>query len=454
MLRRFCLTLFMLSFGLVFADEMPHLSISFADAAELAVAFSPQLKQARLQYNLKEGMWKWGLRAFIPRIGLTVSENDRVQQIGGDSFIKNYNLSIEQLVFDGGRTSINRNLEKMELELAQSEIDKMASDIAEAAIAAYRNVLVSRAVYDIRKSALVVLEEQRRILSHEIELGLALPADLSNADVNIADAQIELFSIKLDLIELEQQFADLLGLNYLPELTEKISIYQPVSVPQPGAAGIMALEMNRDLKDAQYSIQKKQAEIKYASRSWLPNLLITGGFGLRGQNYPLTNYVWSIALSVDFTGSWGQNRFSASRGGESPDTDTASVQNSVGLSPDPSINFNKSQLKLSLNYELENYKLISEQVRRMAERAVEKCKLADEKRRLAIKAAELTVQRCALEELRLNLGQITRVQLMEALLDKTQKEVNLIQAAAALMEAERELEKILNLKPGELARRF
>jgi len=444
----------MLSAAFLSAEESPRRSITFSDAAELAVSFSPQLRQARLQYNLKEGMWKWGLRAFIPRLGLSVSENDRVQQYGADSFLKNYNLSLEQLVFDGGRTSINRKLEKMDLELAQSEIEKMTANIEESAISAYRNVLVSREIYEIRKSALVVLEEQRRILKHEVELGLALAADLANADINIADAQIELFSIKLDLIEMEQQFADLLGLDSLPELTEKIVIYKPVSTPKPKDAGAMALEQNGDLKEAQYSIQKKQAELKYASRSWLPNLLITGGFGLRGQRYPLTNYVWSVALSVDFTGSWGQNRFNFTRGGESPDADTASVQNNAGFSPDPSIHFNKSQLKLALNYELENFKLISEQVRRMAERAVEKCKLADEKRLLAVKAVELTEDRCALETLRLNLGQITRVELMEALLDKTQKEVAMIQAAAALMEAERELEKILNLKPGELARRF
>ncbi|MDR2730754.1 MAG: TolC family protein [Treponema sp.] len=421
------------------------------DAAELAVAFSPQLKQVKAQYGLKEGMWKWSLRSFIPRIGLNVSENDRLQKIGADSFIKNYELSVEQLIFDGGRTSINQKLESIELKLSLSEIEKIASNVAESAISAYRNVLVSRAIYGIRESALVVLEEQHRILSHEVKLGLALPSDLSNADINLADARNDLFSIKLDLIEMEQQFADMLGLYSLPVLSEKIIIYQPVSIPQPETARILALEQNRELNEARYSIQKKQMEIKYSSISWLPNLHLMGGLGLRGHQYPLTSYTWSIGLSVDFSGAWLQNKFNALLGKELFNTNTAAVQNGAGFLPEPQIKFNKLQLKLALEYELENFKLISEQVKRMAERAVERYKLADEKLQLAAKTVEFTEQRCTLEKLRLDLGQITRLQLMEALAEKTQKEVAMIQAAASLMETERELERILSLKPGELA---
>jgi hypothetical protein len=82
---------------------------------------------------------------------------------------------------------------------------------------------------------------------------------------------------------------------------------------------------------------------------------------------------------------------------------------------------------------------------------VEKCTLTEQKRILALNAAELAVERCRLEGLRLELGQITRLKLMEALIEQTQKEITVVEAATALLEAERELERFLDLRPGELA---
>jgi len=40
---------------------------------------------------------------------------------------------------------------------------------------------------------------------------------------------------------------------------------------------------------------------------------------------------------------------------------------------------------------------------------------------------------------------------MEKLIEQTQREIAAIEAATALLEAERELERFLDLKPGELA---
>jgi hypothetical protein len=40
---------------------------------------------------------------------------------------------------------------------------------------------------------------------------------------------------------------------------------------------------------------------------------------------------------------------------------------------------------------------------------------------------------------------------METLIEQTQREISAVQAAISLLEAERELERFLDLRPGELA---
>jgi outer membrane protein TolC len=211
-------------------------TLTFAEAAELAVASSAELKHARSSQVLTEKAWNWGLRSYFPYFNLIISENDRLQQLGSDSFIKNYGINIDQLLWDGGRTRMSRNIEKMELNLSSSKRDRMALEIAESAIGAYRNILSSRSILEIKKSSLTVLEEQRRILNEEVRLGLALPLDLANADINLADAKIGIYSLQLDLREMERQFAELLGLEALPILTEKVDIYRSINFPDAAVA--------------------------------------------------------------------------------------------------------------------------------------------------------------------------------------------------------------------------
>jgi len=425
-------------------------ALTFAEAADMAIASSADLRHAYASQALMEKAWRWGIRSYFPRLSLSFSENDRLQQIGPDSFMKNYGLNLDQLIWDGGRTRMSRKLERTELNLSSARLERTASEIAESGIAAYRNVLSSRAILEIRMKALVVLEEQRRILNEEVQLGLALPVDLANADINLADAKLNIYSLQLDLTEMERQFIELLGLDALPVLTEEVDINRSITLPVAAAAAALARERNPDLIEARFSITKKQAEVKYVSSSWIPTLRLAGNFGLSGQRYPLTHYNWSLGINIEFSGPWFQNRSGAQAGWEPPYDRTAMTQNSFTPLPDPAAAIGKKQAKLALALEQEKYNTTLERIGRIAATAIEKCALAEQKRILSLEAIKLGAERCRIEEIRLNLGQITRLKLMETLIEQTQREIAAIEAATALLEAERELERFLDLRPGEL----
>jgi outer membrane protein TolC len=432
------------------AVDQDSRSLNFAAAADLAVASSADLRSAYASQGLKEGAWILGLRAYLPRLGLTFSENDRLQKIGPDSFLKNYGINVDQLLWDGGRTSLSRRLERMELNLSNSQLRRMTSDIAEAALAAYRNVLSSRAVLAIREAALQTIREQRRILAQEVVLGLALPLDLTEADISLAEAEIQVHTLRFDLAEMEKQFAELLGLDSLPVLEESVNIRRSAVLPDPARAAALAGERNPELEAARFSIAKKEGELKYVSRSWIPAVRLSGGFGLSGQSYPLTRSNWSLGLSIEFSQPWFQNSLGVQTGGEPPHDRTAMLQNNFSPAPDPAAGLSRHQAELALALEKEKYRLAFERTGRAAARSVEKCLLADQKRSLAVDAIGLAAERYRVEEVRRGLGQITRLDLMEKFIEYTQKEIAAVEAAAALLEAERELERLLDLAPAEL----
>jgi outer membrane protein TolC len=426
-------------------------SLGFAEAADLALAASADLRNARASQRLREGAWALGLRAYFPKLSLSVSENDRLQKIGPDSFIKNYGINLDQLLWDGGRTSMSRKLEKMELNLSYSRLGRQAADITDSALAAYRGVLSARAMLGIRETALESLIEQRRILGEEAGMGRALPVDLARADLSLAEARLELAALKSELAEMETRFAELLGLEFLPELEEAVDINRVTAVPSASAAGSLAEERNPELAEARFSIVKKQGELKYISRSWIPAFRLSGNFGLSGQNYPLTRQSWSVGISIEFSSPWFQNTFGFQTGWEPPHDRSALLQNGFSPLPDPAAGLSRHQAALALSLEREKYQAAFEQTGRAARRGVDNCVLAERKRSLAVEAAALAAERCRIEELRLSLGQITRIDLMESLVELSQKEIAAVQAAVVLLETERELERLLDLRPGELA---
>jgi outer membrane protein TolC len=425
--------------------------LTFAVAADLAAGASHELRGEYAMKAIREGAWILGIRAYLPQLTMTVSEDDRLSRIGSDAFLKNYGLSLDQLLWDGGRTSMSRKLEKMELTLLGARLERMAADIGEAAVAAYRSVLSSRAALEIREAALESLREQLRLLAREVELGLALPVDLSEAEINVAEAALELQSLKIELEEGERQFAEILGLEKLPALEEKVDINRKTALPPAAAARSLAEQRNPDLAEARYGITKKQGELKYTSLSWIPVVRLSGSFGLTGQRYPLTRHNWSVGINIEFSGPWFQNTLGAAAGWEPPYDRTARLQNSLSPLPDPAGALGKHQAELALSLEKAKYALTFERTGRAVLWAVERCGMGDRQRSLAVEALALAADRYRLEEFRLGLGRITRLELMEARLEYAQKEIAAVDAAAALLAAERELERLLDLRPGELA---
>ena len=424
--------------------------ISFAEAAAMAIEASDDLRNEYASKALREGAWKWGIRAYLPRFSISASEDDRLSKTSSDSFLKSYSVNAEQLLWDGGRLSLSRKMERAELDLAGNKLKQAASDIGEAVVSGYRELLLARSILEIREKTCEFLDQQRLILQREVELGLCRPTDLIEADIKAALAELDSLSLSMDLEEAEWKLADSLGLKELPALSERIDTRRSPSLPNPAAAVALAESQNQELAAFRFSIEKRQAELKAARLSWIPSFRLTGSFGLNGRRYPLSRYSWSVGLVIDFSSPWLSGNMSASAGGDPPFDRNARLQQTAVPLPEPAAVFSIRSAKLALNYERSKYQTALKEVRSAAERGVKICELLDKKRLLAAEALELEGERFRLAELKLSLGEITCIELMEIRLDYEKREASLAEAAASLLQAERQLERLLNLEPGKL----
>jgi outer membrane protein TolC len=424
--------------------------LSFDDAARLAVAASDELRGEYAMQAMREEAWVLGRRVYFPRLSIGASEDDRLSAVGADSFLKNYSLSVEQLVWDGGRTRLGRRLERMDIALAGAKLERAAADIAESALSVYREVLYARAVLVIQEAALESLAEQRLLIAKEVELGLVLAADLAEADITLGEGRLELESMKMDLAESERRFAEILGLDELPFLAEGIDTGRKPLFPSVPAVRSMAEARNPELAEERHAILRRQEELKYAVLSWLPAMSLTGSFGLSGRRYPLTRQTWSVGININFSAPWFRGTLAGSAGWEPPHDRTARLQGSADPLPEPASIMSRRQAELALSLARRKYTLAFERLGRSAEQGVERCLMADRRRELAEESRKLARERYGLAELRRELGQLTRIELMEERIEYSRKETAAVEAAMALLAAERELERLMGLRPGEL----
>jgi outer membrane protein TolC len=425
--------------------------ISFSDAARMAVESSDELKNEYAMQAIREGTWQLGLRVYLPSLTVSAAEDDRLSQISSDSFQKTYTVNLEQFLWDGGRTSTNRAIEKAELAIMTTELGRQSVSVADAALSSYRSVLSARAMLDIREAALESLTEQRRILAEEVNRGLALAVDLLEADISVSEANIEILSLRIELEEAEQQLAESLGVDSLPPLAEKVDIYRTPVLPPKGSVHSVAQARNSELITARHTIAKRQVEARYAALSWIPTLSLAAGVSLTGTKYPLTRANWSVGLTLDFSSPWFSSSIRSSAGWEPPHDRTAGLQGSLTPVPDPASGLSAKNTELALNLERVKYEQTFKRTGRNAEIALETCYFTEQKRELAVESLKLSADRLRLTELRLELGQITRIDLMTTQIEYAQKEVEAVEIAISMLEAERSLETIIDLPPGGLA---
>ncbi|MDR2072099.1 MAG: TolC family protein [Spirochaetaceae bacterium] len=425
-------------------------SLTFEEAGKLAAAASAELRYARSQRALREGVWVLGLRAYLPQVTFLVSEDERLSQISADSFIKTYSINLDQLLFDGGRTRAGRYVERAELALLSDDLKLNEMEIIEAAISAYRQILLLRMRIEIREKALVSLREQQRILEEELSLGLVRDMDRMQAEITVKEAGLELQSFTIQLEDHERQFIKLLGLSEMPELAETVDITHSPPIPEAEVIRRVAVNRNPGLKRLRHSVVRQEREFNLVSQSWIPTLRATGSFSVSGQNYPLTRWNWSLGFSIQFSSPWFNAASGGSAGWEPPYDKTARVQASFSPLPDPASGLGTKQAALALALEQENYRDYLEGLEQEGSAIIRSLALSERRRALTVEALNLAAEKYRLNEVLRELGRITRIELMEERLEYEQKEMEATEAAIALLEAQRVLERFIDLAPGTL----
>ncbi len=426
--------------------------LTAAQAGLLAIAHDPQLNAEEARLVLREDAWHLGLRAWMPRLTVACGDDERVSLYGPDSRTMTLSARIDQPLWDGGRLAMSRSLERADLAVAAADHERSRRQVGEAAITAYRSVLASRARLAIRRASIDVAVKERAIIATQMARGLATANDLSDADVQLAGMEVDLAQAATATRLAEEELIEALGLESMPELGDELSLVSGYPAIDAERAADIAAERSPEVVAARHEVEKKKAQQKSVATSWLPTIGIVASAQASGTSLPLTRASWSVGLSVDFAGPLASGGSAATIGSEPPCDRSAQTQYRLAVLPDPADMLNAPAAAIDFALAEQLLAGLMAKARRAARTAVVTLELAERTRNAAARALELADARAALEVFRASIGQAVHLEVVQAELARSEKAIDLVDAAAAMVAAARELEKLLDLAPGDLLR--
>ena len=294
------------------SDKDAKKVVSLEDCIYLAFDKHPTLRQSFALREAARAQVVQTRAAFYPWVGFTSSYNRSVSKttrtnsgvvlpvtVSKTDYYSN-RISTSQLIYDFGRTryrvlSASENLKAAHYDLL-SEADGVILAIREA----YYQAVAARKALDVQKEAVHQQQLHLKQARGFYEIGRRSKIEVTKAEVDLADAELELIRAENSVRLSRYTLANAIGItgSFDYSLDDQVQVAE--------------VEMDRD-KAVQYARtrrpemlkmvameQMNNASLKIAKAAYLPRLNSSGGFGY-GDNHPaLEDFSWSWGLTLQF----------------------------------------------------------------------------------------------------------------------------------------------------------
>jgi outer membrane protein TolC len=429
--------------------------ISLGEAEARALASSTELAILRLRTRAQGRAHALGVREYLPRLSLAANDSQTIVLGGPDTRVESWSLTVEQPLFDGGRLAVQRALSRAQLLLDGRSYADSEDALVDRVRGLYWQALV-------QEEKLRIQEEIRGITGHQVDIarmerriGAIREIDLVEAELEEARVTLTIGDTRAILEERLDRLRESLGMGPGDELALSGRIdaaYSGLDLPPDAGAFIaIALANNTQVKRRELEARSALEALRAARASFVPRISLAITVGISGERRPLQDASLSGELAIDFpsrafpfsaslsSGKTGSGQVSAGSSGQIgvlEDIGGWTDRRAAGLAREESL-MKKTQAVESLGFE----------VRRSAA-AYEQKKAAAELQR---KTVGLDKARVSILGRQLELGGIQRIDFMRAQAQLARDASDLLEDVLAVMDGERELEKLLGVRAGELA---
>ncbi|HEY0797221.1 MAG TPA: TolC family protein [Acidisarcina sp.] len=114
-------------------------------------------------------------------------------------------------LFDGGAREAKLKQAKIQLHMAEVQLDQTQSDVSVQVYAAYDQIRKLQQLIQVASETLLVRQEQARVVQERLNENAALASEVARSQANLASAKASVLEAKLGLFLLQKQVLTILG---------------------------------------------------------------------------------------------------------------------------------------------------------------------------------------------------------------------------------------------------
>ena len=434
--------------------DLPCLDISYNEACLLAVENSKQLNAERFNLLSNSKRNKADIGRYLPRLSIAYNEGSNVVYEGPDRENHDLSICLEQLIFEGGKEKINRQLSAFELIQASMQLDAEAAAIIGKVGEIYTEVLALLEEKEIRADNLYLAREQLRILGVKRAVGEARESDVLEAELEMKSIEMEFLDIGFRIDDSMSELKNFIGVPDGAELSlvERINKdYAGLNLgPKVEDMFSFAMDNNLQLKILENKIMQKRKQNELLEKSSWPELYGRFSCGFSGNKFPLGNPSFSIEFVLAFPENAALKNFNFSASGDL-NKSRALNSNTVLVSPtDFASSIDKMDMTLAVKTAVLDKDSFCKELLAELKRLIRNYEFFQSRLEVQKQVEELIKNSISVMEKQLELGEITPMELLKNGNRLAAEKISRLEQILSLLQIEAELEDLIGLTPGGL----
>ena len=432
------------------------LFLSLEEVLRRAEENSIELQASEAAALLARSAYIFDLRDFFPTFSLSYSGNRSVTIGGADSGKKQIALQISQPLFNGGRSVAERLLNKEKLKIQQQTQKEVQISIREQAWEAFQEIAMMREQYRLQEKSVQLTRDLMNIISLKRSQGSITELEYLQGEIKLQETLRALQETELDLRLKEFTFLLLLGLppdSVFRLAGESFISYAGMDIPIAGDQLFrIACIRNTDIQNSSFAVHQQELINRLNRFRSLPAVSLEGGITVSGEEFPLSSLQYSLSVSFSMPGAISP--IGISTGLTTSDETRRTKTTSLTISPledFDSIITGKQNRTKAKTMRKQHDRLVQELKYSLGE-ALHRHLLLKGQLRLHRKTLELLKREYELLVLRWTLGEARHSQVLEAHTGLAAKEIELLMKILEIKLAERDIERLAGLAPGDLLR--
>ena len=203
----------------------------------------------------------------------------------GESSYMSAGVSINQTIYNGGRSLNSIKQAKVNLDIAKLRQRNTKIEVIQNVTRSYYGLLQDQQLLDVAEKNLLLSEKQVDLVQKQFDLGAVRKTDLLKAKVSIGQARVELLNRKTALENSRRQlFNDMGVIDFGQSIMAKYSVWAPVSVPTSAEALTFLKEKNPNILIQSSVIETGKIQLKMAKGMRSPSAFASVDYSANGNN--------------------------------------------------------------------------------------------------------------------------------------------------------------------------